>query len=257
LQIDDYFAYTDILEYFEMEVLMQSVLYTIYLSVGSIVVLFILTKLMGYRQMSQLSMFDYINGITIGSIAAEMSVSLDEDFTQPLTAMIIYGIADIILSYLSSKSITARRFIIGKPKILFDNGELYEKNLKKAKIDMNEFLTQCRVSGYFDLAQIQSAVLESNGKISFLPKSNNRPVTPEDLDIFPQKECMVANVIIDGKIMHKNLAHAGKDENWLRAQLKGQGIASEKEVLLGTCDIEGTFESYVKTDRLGDKDILM
>lgn len=236
---------------------MQEVFYVICLSLGSILVLFLLTKLMGYRQMSQLSMFDYINGITIGSIAAEMATSLDENFLEPLVAMIVYGLVSILLSEISSKSIQARRLIIGKPVVLLNDGEIYEKNLKKAKMDINEFITQSRISGYFDISQLQSAVLEGNGKISFLPKSTQRPVNPADMELKPEPEMLVANVIIDGKIMDKNLIHAGKDRNWLKAQLKGQGCSDEKEVLLGTCDMQGNFTVFVKNRKIGDQDIFM
>lgn len=236
---------------------MQEILYVICLSIGSILILFFLTKLMGYRQMSQLSMFDYINGITIGSIAAEMATSLEENFVQPLTAMIVYAIADILLSLTASKSVKARRLIIGKPVVLLNSGEIYEKNLKKAKMDINEFISQCRISGYFDISQLQSAVLEGNGKISFLPKAEQRPVNPNDLNLQPQAEMMVANVIIDGKIMDENLKNAGKDRNWLKAQLKGQGCSDEKEVLLGTCDIQGNFTAFEKNKNVGDHDIFM
>ena len=104
---------------------MKETAYIVVLSLGSIVTIFILTKLMGYRQMSQMSMFDYINGITIGSIAAEMATSLEESFVQPLTAMIVYALTAIFLSWLGSKFIKARRLIEGKPLILMDHGELY------------------------------------------------------------------------------------------------------------------------------------
>ena len=128
----------------------MEILYVIALSLGSIVAIFILTKLMGYRQMSQMSMFDYINGITIGSIAAEMATSLEENFVQPLVAMIVYAMSALMLSWIGSKSIRARRVIEGKPLVLMDHGKLYRENLKKAKIDVTEFLVQCRVNGYFD-----------------------------------------------------------------------------------------------------------
>ena len=162
---------------------MKEILYIIALSLGSVIALFILTKLMGYRQMSQMSMFDYINGITIGSIAAEMATSLEENYVQPLTAMIVYALAAILLSWLSSRSIKARRVIEGKPLVLLNNGELYWENLKKAKIDVNEFLVQCRVNGYFDVSKLETVVLEGDGKISFLPKAAERPVTPSDVNL--------------------------------------------------------------------------
>ena len=118
------------------------VLYIIVLSIASIVELFVLCKLMGYRQLSQMSMFDYVNGITIGNIAAEMATSLDDSFVEPMVAMIIYALAAILLSWWSSKSIRARRIIAGKPSLLLNNGKLFEKNFRKAKIDINEFLQE-------------------------------------------------------------------------------------------------------------------
>ncbi|MGN8631277.1 YetF domain-containing protein [Blautia sp. HCP3S3_G3] len=236
---------------------MREILYIIMLSLGSIIVIFILTKLMGYRQMSQMSMFDYVNGITIGSIAAEMATSLEENFVQPLTAMIVYAIAAILLSWFSSKSIKARRVIEGKPLVLMNHGELYRENLKKAKIDVTEFLTQCRISGYFDVSKLETAILEENGKISFLPKVSDRPVTPSDMNLSPEQDFMVANVILDGRIMEENLRHTGNDEKWLMNQIRGQGAGKVSDVLLATCDISNQVTVFLKNSRKEPKDILM
>lgn len=236
---------------------MSEVFYIIALSLGSIVTLFILTKLMGYRQMSQMSMFDYINGITIGSIAAEMATSLEEDFIQPLTAMIVYALATMLLSWIGSKSVKARRLIEGTPLVLMNHGEIYRKNLKKAKIDVNEFLVQCRVNGYFDVARLETAILEGNGKISFLPKVTDRPVTPADMNLAPQQDYMVANVILDGKIMEENLRHTGNDEKWLRNQIKGQGAGKIEEVLLATCDMSNHVTVFLKNTNKKPNDVLM
>lgn len=146
----------------------------ILLSLGSIVILFILTKLMGNREMSQLSMFDYVVSITIGSIAAEMSTSLEDNFVEPAIAMIVYGLVATAISYFTCKSIKVRRVVSGRGKVLYDNGKLYRKNFIKSKLDLNEFLMQCRINGYFNLADIQTAILESNGRISFLPVSRQK-----------------------------------------------------------------------------------
>lgn len=236
---------------------MQEILYIIALFLGSIITIFILTKLMGYRQMSQMSMFDYINGITIGSIAAEMATSLEEDFIQPMTAMIVYALAAILLSWISSKSIRARRVIEGKPLILMDHGELYFENLKKAKIDVSEFLVQCRVSGYFDVSKLETAILEGNGKISFLPKVTDRPITPSDVNISPQQDYMVTNVILDGKLMEQNLKHTGNDLQWLKNQLKGQGADRIEDVILATCDSSNQVTVFLKSNPRGAKSVLM
>ncbi len=237
---------------------MQDILHIILLSSGSVVALFILTKLMGYRQMSELSMFDYINGITIGSIAAEMATALEDGITKTLTAMIVYAVFSILLSYISTKSMIGRRIIAGRPVILMNNGVIYEKNLKKSKIDISEFMVQCRVSGYFDISKIQTAILEDNGKISFLPKSEERPITPNDLGMKPKSENMVANLIIDGKLMEQNLKHSGKDIKWLNNQLAAFGVNDVKEVLLATCDLENNVTVYRKNEieHKGESDIL-
>ena len=109
------------------------------LSLGSIIILFTLTKIMGQREMSQLSIFDYFITITIGSIAAEMSTSLEDNFMQPVVAMIIYALVTLTVSFLNTKFVKLRPFLSGKTLILYDNGTLFKENFKKAKIDLNEF----------------------------------------------------------------------------------------------------------------------
>lgn len=221
----------------------------IVLSLSSLVILFLLTKLMGNREMSQLTMFDYIVGITIGSIAAELSTSLDSNFMEPIVAMIVYGLVTILISYLSCKSLNIRRFFTGRAKILFDNGVLYRKNFISAKIDINDFLMECRINGYFNLSDIQTAILEPNGRISFLPKSLKRPATPEDLNISPLEESIVYNIILDGVILKENLKKSGNNINWLENNLKKQGINDVKTVFLATCDNQNNLSVYIKLDK--------
>ena len=138
-------------------------------SLLSIAVLFLLAKLMGTKQVSQMTMFDYAVGITIGSVAAELATELEEP-AKPLTALILYGVVAFLISILTNKSVKARAVVTGKPLVLLENGVIYRQNLKKARLDLNEFLTYCRIGGWFDLNQLQSAVLEHNGVVSFLPK---------------------------------------------------------------------------------------
>lgn len=234
--------------------MLLDLLYILCTSVGSLLMLFILTKLMGNKQMSQLSLFDYIVGITIGSIAAEMATNLEE-FEKPLLAMIVYALISILISYANYKSIALRRFLTGKSLVLFEDGKLYEGNLKKARIDVNEFLMQCRNQGYFNIATLQTAVLEPNGKISFLPLSDQRPATPKDMNITPPKEKPTINVVIDGQILHENLMFAGKNEEWLNKQLKSQHVQSVSDIFLATCDHEGQLTVYPKIKRQMKKDV--
>ncbi len=227
----------------------MDVLKIISLSLGSLVVLFLLTKLMGNREISQLTMFDYIVGITIGSIAAEMSTSLENNFMEPVIAMVVYGLITVFISYATSKSLKIRRFFTGRSKVLLDNGKLYRKNFKSANLDINEFLMECRINGYFNLNDIQTAILEPNGRISFLPKSSKRPVEPEDLNVIPSQENILYNIILDGVLLKENLEKSGNNINWLENNLKKQGINNIKNVFLATCDNQNNLSVYVKLDK--------
>ncbi len=213
---------------------------------ASVIVLFLLTKLMGQKQISQLSLFDYINGITIGSIAAEMATALEQDFCLPLTAMVIYTLFSLLIAVLERKSIKLNKFFVGNPNILLENGVLYEKNLRRAHLSVTEFLSQCRIGGFFNLSDIQCAILEPNGSISFLPKGDMRPVTPADMQIAATPSTLLPNVIVDGKIFCANLRALGLNEAWLLKQLEKQGVSSPADVFLATVDAQKQLSVYKK-----------
>lgn len=233
----------------------MNLIYIVLLSLFSILVLFTLTKLIGYRQMSEMSMFDYISGITIGSIAAEMATSLENNFLEPLIAMIVYGLVTTLLAFVTSKNMKLRRMISGSPFILLNNDQLYEENFKKGHIDLSEFLVQCRINGYFDLSQIQTAILEENGKISFLPKAAQRPLTPQDMNLDLSEETLLPTYIMDGHILQENLHHSGKDETWLFNQLKAHGCNKPSEVFLATGNQNNALNVYQKNN-LGGNDVI-
>lgn len=205
-------------------------------AIVSIVVLFFLTKLMGKKQISQLSLFDYIIGISIGSIAAQMSTDIDLNFFHPLVAMLIYAGSAILISYVTEKSQSARRFLDGKATVLIEKGQLYKENFKKSRLTVNEFLAECRNQGYFDINDVESAVIETNGKISILPKRDARPVTPKDMNLTPEQDGLVANVVIDGVLVEKNLQAVGKNQQWLKNRLEAKGYPNIKDILLATID---------------------
>ena len=222
----------------------------------SLISLYILTKIMGYRQISNMSVFDYINSITIGSIAAEMATNMGGDYLKCLTAMIVYALFAVILSKICQKSITLRRLINGKAIILYLHGELYKENLRKAKMDVDELLIECRINGYFDLSQIEAIILEPNGKISILPVTKTKPATLQDFGITPTQEELFANVIVDGQILKYNLVHIGRDEAWLTQQLAIRNIKNIEDVFLAICDRQGNFHVYKQIKHIIDKDIL-
>lgn len=233
----------------------MEILQIIGLSVASLVLLFIVTKLLGNKQVSQITMFDYITGITIGSIAAEMATKLERDFWHPLIAMAVYFLFGFGMSLFSMKSMFMRKFLIGRPLVLYEKGKLYEKNLLKARLDINEFQMMCRNGGFFDLESLETVVIESNGKLSFIPLAGKRPVTPEDLGLSPSQEDAPVNVVIDGKALTANLKLAGKNETWLRNELKKQKFADVSQVSLATCDKNGALCVYEKIDREMTKDV--
>ncbi|NLY48054.1 MAG: DUF421 domain-containing protein [Clostridiales bacterium] len=205
-------------------------------SLVSLSALFILTKLMGNREMAQLSMFDYISSIAIGSIAGEMAAMSTDNLIEPLLSMTILSLLTMSINYLTCKSIILRRFFQGQPLLLYQQGQIFEKNLLYAKLDIGELLAECRVKGYYNLEDIHTIILESNGKISVLPMSATRPVTPEDINISPIQATPLANIIIDGKIMKGNLKFFGKDEEWLKNKLKQKKASDIREVILATYD---------------------
>ena len=210
-------------------------LWTVGSAVGSLVVLFLLEKLMGNKQVSQMTMFDYMVGITIGSIGAELATELEEP-VKPLTALVVYGVVAAGISVLTSKSVKAQSLITGKPLVLLEDGVIYRENLKKARLDLNEFLTYCRIGGWFDLNQLQSAVLEHNGAVSFLPKEKDRPATPSDLDLSPQQSQVQIPFVMDGKLLKENVEKSGKAEVWVRRKLTALGYQDESRVLLALWD---------------------
>lgn len=213
----------------------------------SLVVLFLLSKLVGNRQISQMNMFDYITGITIGSIAAELATNLEEP-VKPLVAMVVYGVAAEVISLLADKSLKLRRVFLGGTVVIMDKGVIYRNAMKKAHINISEFLTFCRTNGYFDLSEIETAILECSGSISILPKESARPICPADLQLQPRQKRVLANVILDGKVMEGILRRLGKDAKWLENELLAQGVKSVKDVFLATLDEAGALSVYPYSD---------
>ncbi len=204
-------------------------------SLLSVISLFVIAKIMGHKQMAQLDFFDYITGITIGSIAAELATELEEP-EKPLIAMAIYGAVALGLTILAHKFPKTRKYINGTPTIIMNDGKIYRKNMKKAKLELSEFMVLCRQEGYFNLNDIKTAVFEYNGRITILPKSEKRPLTPQDVNLNVQETGICTEIIMDGRILHENLKRLGLDLAWLDKQLKKQKYHDAKEIYLGICD---------------------
>lgn len=212
----------------------------------AIIVLFLITKSLGKKQINQLNMFDYVIGISIGNVVAEMSVNKEVVFIDGVITMAVYALVAIIINYLTTKSIIIRRLTSGTPIVIIEEGKLIEKGLKKSKLDINDFLEEARINGYFDISEIEYAIMEANGIVSFLPKGKYSPLTPSDSKIKVNDKSLNANVVIDGNIMEKNLKYINKDKKWLKSRLKNLGYDDIEKLLLVTCDKKEKIEVYEK-----------
>ncbi len=209
----------------------------------SLVTLFLVTKMLGKKQVSQLSLFDYVIGISIGNFAAEMTINVDSQFLNGIVAVIVFGLIAYLISIATMKSIVLRRYFMGIPTILIQHGKLVKANLKKVKFDINDLLEECRGNGYFDISEIEYAIMEANGKLSILPNGENKPITIKDMTLKPPKQGLCANVVIDGKVMHNTLKNLNKTEDWLLKELHNRGKNIE-DILLATYDVNEKLSIY-------------
>lgn len=223
-------------------------------TVISFVVLFLLSRLIGVRQISQMTFYDYIVGITIGSIAATLTLDQEIPIYYALIAMVAYALLTVVVSRINLKSIKARRFFSGTPSILINKGTIIEKTMKQNHYNINDLLEECRQKGYFNITDIDYAIMESNGHVSILPKSTKRPVQPDDMGITPESEGLTYNLIIDGQILYDNLDSLGREKQWLLNQLKEQKVADISSVLLASADQSGNLTVFRKNLPLKDGD---
>ncbi len=221
----------------------------------SLITLFLVTKLIGKKQVSQLSLFDYVIGISIGNFAAEMTINLESEELYGIIAVLLFGGIAYLVSVGTMKSIKLRRFFMGSPTILIEHGKILQDNFYKVKYDINDMLEQCRVNGYFDISEIDYAIVEANGELSILAKSEYLPVNRNDMKLKVSKNGLCANVIIDGKVMYNNLKKINKDEKWLNKELKLKG-KDISDIILATVDINDKVFFYERNKGVVSLDVL-
>lgn len=221
----------------------------------SLITLFLVTKLIGKKQVSQLSLFDYVIGISIGNFAAEMTINLESEELYGIIAVLLFGGIAYLVSVGTMKSIKLRRFFMGSPTILIEHGKILQDNFYKVKYDINDMLEQCRVNGYFDISEIDYAIVEANGELSILAKSEYLPVNRNDMKLKVSKNGLCANVIIDGKVMYNNLKKINKDEKWLNKELKLKG-KDISDIILATVDINDKVVFYERNKGVVSLDVL-
>lgn len=214
----------------------------------AVVILFFLTKLLGKRQVSQLSLFEYITGITIGSIAAYVSLDAETEWGLGLVSQTVWVACSYSIEYLQIKSKRMRDFIDSKGSVLIEHGRVLEKNLKKERLTTDELMEQLRKKSAFNLADVEFAIMEPSGDINVLLKRENQPLTPKDLGLPVQPEREPQTVIMDGKLMEEALRKSGRDQNWLNKTLAGVK-AAVPDVFLGQIDANGELYADFYDDR--------
>lgn len=204
----------------------------------AIAVLFLMTKLLGKRQVTQLSFFEYITGISIGNLAASISLDLDSAWFLGLVSLGVWVACTLGIEFLQLKSKKMRDFIDSKGTVLIRDGKVLEDNLKKERLTTDELMEQLRKRSVFRVVDVEFAIMEPSGEINVLLTRDNLPLTPKHLGIkvAPEKEPQA--VIMDGEFMDESLATLGFSRGWLKTELDKIGVTIEN-VFLGQVDSYG------------------
>jgi uncharacterized membrane protein YcaP (DUF421 family) len=211
----------------------------------------IYTRILGKQQVGQLTFFEYINGITFGSIAAVLATDIGPQQTSyHLLGLTLFATWTFLAGYVALKSRPVRKIISGEPTIVIHNGKILESNMKKMHYNMDELLMQLREKDVFDIGDVEFALLEPNGALSIALKSQQQPVKRSDLNLDSQYEGISTELVMDGEIIHQNIKQLGLDENWLFNELQNRGIKDIKDVSLAILSSKGDFYVDVTQDDL-------
>ena len=183
-----------------------------------------------------MNFFDFIMGVSVGSMIAKIVIDKDHVVFSGITALLMFTLLTIATSYLNLKSYTARRIMNAKTLILIENGRIIDKNVRKLKITVNELMMKLREKDVFNLEDVQFAIMERNGQLSVLIKSNKKPATPYDMELNVKNSSLLNDIIIDGKIIDKNLKIAGIDKKWLQSEIKKKNINKIEDIFYAGVD---------------------
>jgi uncharacterized membrane protein YcaP (DUF421 family) len=194
---------------------------------------------MGKKHITDMTFYEYIVGIAIGSIAAELTFSPHVRMSNFILGMIVWALLPVMASKIELHSFRFRKLSEGMPTVLIENGKILEENLKKESLTVDELMIHLRQKDAFSLADIESAVMEKSGLISVLKKKNRQPVTPKDIGLLTPKESFPTIVIIDGNLLERSLQEHGYTKEWLLAELMKQGANDPHDVFLAQIDSSG------------------
>ncbi len=207
----------------------------------------IVMRIMGKQEIGQLQPFELVVALLIADLAAIPMQNTGIPLLSGIIPIIILMVAQVALSYISMKSMKARGVICGTPSVVVANGKLIESELKYLRYNVNDLLEQLRSKSFPNLADVEYAILETNGQLSVIPKSQKRAIQPEDLQINTQYEGMPLSLIIDGQINEQNLRRVNLTREWLRTELLKFGINDFKKVFFASLDTAGKLFYQLKT----------
>lgn len=211
-------------------------LMTVIKCVGVYILAIFLTKIIGRKLISQMNFFDFIMGVSMGSIVAYSVVDKQFVATSAITALILFCILTTTIGYFSMKSLKVRKIISSEPTNLVENGNIVEENMRKNKLTVNELMMKLREKSIFHLADVEFAIMETDGELSVLPKADKKPLTPYNMKINVTSSGIDKDIIIDGIVVDENLKDIGLDEEWLKSELNKQNIKEISEVFYAGVD---------------------
>ncbi|MBA1334904.1 MAG: hypothetical protein HPY66_0525 [Firmicutes bacterium] len=204
-------------------------------------------RIMGKRQIGQLQPFELVIAVLIAELAGIPMSDTDIPLINGVVAILTLLISQVFLSYITLKSNRARKVVCGAPSILIENGKIAEKELRRLRYNINDLIEQLRLKNYANISDVEYAILETDGQLSVIPKSSKRPVITEDLHIAAEYEGLPLSLVIDGRVIDKNLHALGKDREWLVQQVQAMGFGSCKEILFASLDSSGNLFTQRKT----------
>lgn len=202
--------------------------------------LLIFAKILGKQQISQLSFFDYVLGITLGNIAGTLATDLSSRAWPHFLSLFTWCALGYIMEYITLKWRYVEKYIDGEPAIIIMNGKIMEDTLRKMKYKVSDIMGLLRNKDVFDLSQVDFAIIESNGQLSVLKKAEYEPLTAKDMNISKSPTGISTELIYDGILIEQNLRQLSKNKNWIMNQLKAQGINDISEVFLATLTPSGS-----------------
>lgn len=198
-------------------------------------------RVMGKRQIGELQPFELVIAIMLSELAAvpmqDTGIPLRNGIIPIFTLMLL----EIIISLMSLKFESIRKIVCGSPSILVKNGKVLENEMRKQRFTLTDLFEELRILGYYDISDIEYAILETNGKLSIIPKSKKSPIVKEDLNIKSPETKLPISIILDGVLNNRNLKISGYDINWLNKKLKENKIDNIEDVFIAMFDTKGEF----------------